>query len=319
MTGGTVRYPDESANQKTLVEMKGAGFVGADDSLEALSDKLGILGATARFEKAVPVIMNKPDAGNTPFIIEAKLYDSEGNMEDPDNNEILVRVMQTDGTYITGNLYKEYAMTTALDNATDQTAFPTASGWRAMERPGTGMFNFYYKIANDETEEQLTFKFGYKEGWLLRAHSAASVVGDVSGDLTHILKNVRGTPLSGNIDNLNTANETDLIAEVTVTTVTSIDPIRIDYVNWLADGAISGSGATLTVKVYKDDDNGALQELGNLREIITEGVSYGGECYIPALGMVERNYKVTVQSSVVPTDGAGTDHVKYDYATYDKE
>lgn len=127
------------------------------------------------------------------------------------------------------------------------------------------------------------------------------------------------TPASGSIDNLNVNTEQDLITEVTVTTVVLVDSIIIDFTNWLADASIAASGATLTIRVYLDDDGGTLREVGNLQDIITEGISPGSMVQINGLGTLERNFKVTVQSSVAPTGGAASNLVKYHYASYDRE
>ena len=138
--------------------------------------------------------------------------------------------------------------------------------------------------------------------------------------LQQIIDAIIGTPVNGVIDNLNDANENDLITEVTITDVTKIDAIYVDFTNWLADGNIAASGATLTVKTYLDDDGGTLREVGNLRDVVTEGLATTGAMIkIDGLGTIERNFKVTVQSSVVPAGGGGSDLVKYHYATYDKE
>lgn len=135
----------------------------------------------------------------------------------------------------------------------------------------------------------------------------------------HALAFGTATPASGSIDNLNANTEQDLITEVTVTTATRIDAINVDFTNWLADASIAASAATLTIKVYMDDDGGTLREIGNLQDIITEGVSEGSMVQINGLGSFERNFKVTVQSSTAPTGGAASDLVKYHYASYDVE
>ena len=127
------------------------------------------------------------------------------------------------------------------------------------------------------------------------------------------------TIFSGSIDNLNVNTEQDLIPEVTVTTVEQVDSIEVDFTNWLADASIAASGATLTIKVYLDDNNGTLREEGNLQDIITEGISPGSMVQINGIGTFERNFKVTVQSSIAPTGGVASDLVKYHYASYDRE
>ena len=55
--------------------------------------------------------MQKPDSGDEAYRISANLYDTSGQMEDPNYNQILVRVIKDDGTYITDKLYKENALT----------------------------------------------------------------------------------------------------------------------------------------------------------------------------------------------------------------
>ena len=140
-----------------------------------------------RFTAAIPIYMCKPAAGNAAFKQSSNLYDTVGNMEDPANSEILLRVVKNDGTFITANLYKENALTNVLDSATDQANFPTASGWRVMERDAVGKYFFFYKVANDETEETLTVEFGWDEGGNINFQSRSTEVADVHGDLSEIL------------------------------------------------------------------------------------------------------------------------------------
>lgn len=139
-----------------------------------------------RFTAAVPVWMCKPDAGNEAFRVASNLYDTEGNMEDPTNNEILVRVIKDDGTYITATLYKDNALLTGLDNATDIATFPVASGWRAMEREAAGKFFFFNKVAHDATEESLIVEFGWTENSKNNYQSRSTEIADVHGDLAAI-------------------------------------------------------------------------------------------------------------------------------------
>lgn len=127
------------------------------------------------------------------------------------------------------------------------------------------------------------------------------------------------TPSSGSIDDFDTDVDQNLIPTVTVTTVIQIDSIIVDFTNWLADASIVGSGATLTITVWMEDDGGVLRKIGNLQDIITEGVSIGSMVQINGIGTFERDFSVSVQSSVAPTGGVGSDLVKYHYASYDRE
>ena len=162
-----------------------AGDLGTDiaNIITAIS---GIQNNT-RFTAAVPTWMCKPDAGNEAFRVSSNLYDTEGNMEDPENSEILVRIIKDDGTYITATLYKDNAFVAVLDNPTDGTTFPAASGWRAMEREAAGKFFFFNKVAHDATEESLTVEFGWTEGTKTNYQSRSTEIADVHGDLGAIL------------------------------------------------------------------------------------------------------------------------------------
>lgn len=128
-----------------------------------------------------------------------------------------------------------------------------------------------------------------------------------------------GTPDSGVIANLNDTNENDLVVEVTQATVAEIDFIYVDFVAWYADGTIAASGATLTIRFYLDDSGGTLREVVDLEEIVTEGLSGAGMIRIGPVGTIERNYRLTVQSSLAPAGGPASDLVKYHYSKYDRE
>jgi hypothetical protein len=143
-----------------------------------------------RFTAAVPNPMQKPDAGDKSYRHAANLYDTQGDMEDPDNSEILVRIIKNDGTFITANLYKENALSNALDDPTDTGTFPPASGWRAMEREAVGKYFFFYKVASTETEEPLTVEFGWDEGGQVNYQSRATKISDVTDDIEDILVEV---------------------------------------------------------------------------------------------------------------------------------
>jgi hypothetical protein len=134
--------------------------------------------------------MNKPAADNRAYRIACNVYDEAGNMEDPDDNEVCVRVIQTVGTYVTATLYKEAALSTALDNPTDDTVFPNASGWRAMERDAAGRYFFFYKVASDATEEHLVVEFGWSESETSKFHVRSTEIADEHDDASDTLSAV---------------------------------------------------------------------------------------------------------------------------------
>lgn len=126
------------------------------------------------------------------------------------------------------------------------------------------------------------------------------------------------TIASGAIDNLNGITDRLLIPTVVVTTPILIDSIIVDFTNWLADASITGTGATLTIRTWMHDDGVLLKQIGNLQEIITEGISEGSMVQINGIGTFERDFYVSVQSSIAPTGGVGSNLVKYHYGSYDK-
>jgi len=161
-----------------------AGDLGTD--IASIISAISGIQNNTRFTAAVPAWMCKPDAGNEAFRVSSNLYDTEGNMEDPENNEILVRIIKDDGTFITATLYKDNAFVAVLDDPTDGVTFPAASGWRAMEREAAGKFFFFNKVANDATEESLTVEFGWTEGTKTNYQSRSTEIADVHGDLAAI-------------------------------------------------------------------------------------------------------------------------------------
>jgi hypothetical protein len=169
-----------------------------DASIATLQTAVSAIQNNTRFTAAVPTYMTKPDAGDEPVRMSSNLYDTDGNMEDPVNSEILVRVFQDDGTQLNALLYKENALTNNLDNPTDDASFPNASGWRAMEREAAGRYFLFYKVGNAATEETLTVEFGWDEGGNDNFQSRSTEVADVHGDLAAILVDT-GTTIPGTI------------------------------------------------------------------------------------------------------------------------
>jgi len=190
------RLPTDPADQ-SLVEDKIDAAVdqldGADDRDHTeIYDAITAVGSNVRLKMSVPPWMQKPDSGDKAYRWAANLYALDGSgPEDPDNQEILVRVFKDDGTFITANMYKENALSNLLDNPTDTVNFPPASGWRKMVRLGVGRFDLYYKVSDAETEEHLNIEFGFTEGgsspFVL---PNSTIVSDVKGDLEDIQSKV---------------------------------------------------------------------------------------------------------------------------------
>lgn len=219
----TDNLPSDPADESLLEAEINAN----EAKIDTLQTAVTAIQNNTRFTAAVPTYMTKPDAGNEAYRIACNMYDTIGNMEDPDDNEVMIRVMEDDGTYMTANLYKENTLTNALDNATDQVAFPAASGWKALEREATGKFYCFYKVTSVATEETLTSEFGWEESNVAIYQSRSTEVADIHGDLTAILADT--VAIKAKTDNLpvDPADESLLETEINANE-TKIDTLQTD-------------------------------------------------------------------------------------------
>jgi hypothetical protein len=100
------------------------GLSALDTDLGTILTAVQAVQNNTRFTAAIREVIVVPPSGNEPIEMLANLYDTAGNMEDPDDNEVMVRIRQTDGTFIGNRLYEDNAFATPLGTATDTTAFP---------------------------------------------------------------------------------------------------------------------------------------------------------------------------------------------------
>ncbi|MHA1805952.1 MAG: hypothetical protein ACTSX2_00085, partial [Candidatus Thorarchaeota archaeon] len=193
--GIDTRLPADPADQ-SLVEDKIDQAVDYLDGPDArdhteIYNAVTAIQNNTRLKTSVPSYMQKPDTGDRAFRWSANLYDDTGNPENPDNNEILVRVFKTDGTPITDTLYQDSGLATPLANPTDTVNFPPASGWRAMKLITTGRFELFYKVTSTADEEPLNIEFGWMEGGVGPiVFPRATIVSDVKGDIEDIQSKV---------------------------------------------------------------------------------------------------------------------------------
>ena len=105
---------------------------------------------------SLPSQLERPESGSSTFILDLYLYDSDGNMEDPDATPTLTVVNEV-GTDRSGNL--------------------TNSG--VLQHIGLGHYRIGYVVSSSHAEEQLRFEFTIIEGGLTRIAGSSSVVVDV--------------------------------------------------------------------------------------------------------------------------------------------
>jgi hypothetical protein len=252
-----------------------------------------------RFTSAIPEQMQKPDSSSTAFRWAANLYDTDGNMEDPVNSEILVRVLQADGTPITANMYKEQALSNLLDNATDQANFPSGSGWRALERLGVGQYDLFYKVASTETEEALTVEFGWDEASVIMSQYRSTEVVDYAGDIEDIQAKVNAnyvkldsaTP-SPTIPAQITTHDTDIKADISTHDTDIKSDIATHDTDIKALPNVEGTPEFLVVPSgnTRIDQEGGIDAVvttipvNDVSALQTEGVIIFGTEYIPYTG-----------------------------------
>jgi len=252
-------YKADVSNLDQAISTTESNIRGGSETLDTIKSAVSGIQNNTRFTAAVPKYMCKPDAGDEAFKWSANLYDTNGNMEDPDDSEIIVRVTQDNGTYLY-NLYKEVALTNLLDNATDTTTWPPASGWRALERTDVGRYFAFYKCANDATEETLTVEFGWEEGGTEGYQTRSTEVADVHGDLTALLSDTNAIKTATDKLTFNAANmlQSD-VREVNDGAVAGVNDFKADVSSLALEATltdIKGSGfATATDSLVKIHDD----------------------------------------------------------------
>ena len=173
---------------------------GADsDTLETLSDQLDTVQSTVsnisnvtRLSRAVPSYFTRPSAGNTAILIEVALKDANGNMQDPDGNQLAMTVYNASGTSRDAQLFKEEAFSNALDAGSG-----TFLAYKKLVRAATGLYYCYYQLASDAAEETLTFKFGWEENASALYEYSASQVTDATNDINLILSQTQKLTFDG--------------------------------------------------------------------------------------------------------------------------
>ena len=138
-----------------------------------------------RFTTAIPTHFLIPDSGNTVFKLTANLYDTSGNMEDPDSDELAIKVEDTGGTSKNSFFDDSGASTPA-------TAAPSFAGHLKMVKVSTGVYETFLKILSSESTGEWTFTFVFKEATITITRTRGAMV---------LLENPGSTTLANNASN----------------------------------------------------------------------------------------------------------------------
>ena len=147
-----------------LTTYDSSGGVAKENSVLAIQNN-------TRFVATVPTYMFIPAAGTTMYKITALFYDSDGNMEDPDNNELDILYESVDGT----------DKDAFFDEASGST--PASSGtidvnmWK-MVKISTGVYETYYKLPSTESVDQWSAVFKLEEATAELQYSRSTSVLD---------------------------------------------------------------------------------------------------------------------------------------------
>jgi hypothetical protein len=191
-----------------------------------------------RFVATVPVKLNRE---STAVVIGCYLYDTVGNMEDPDSNGLYVKISQMDGTAIASRYYSN----SGLSSAISAEGSGTFSGYYALSRTGAGKYAFFYKNDAAHAEENLVVEFGWEEGSAARYQSRAMQVSDAADfdDVLADTNELQGAWADG--------GRLDALLDAIPTTMRGTDSAALASVaGALTDAAVSAVSTTDTLVGY---------------------------------------------------------------------
>lgn len=165
------RLPTDPADQSQVeaaITASEAAIRGSDsddlkdlsDQMDGLSAQVGQIQNNVFFSTTVLPSYERPASGSSIIKIIAQVFDNTGNPEDPDSNELKIKL---DGS-VTGSLIAQTNMT----------------------RDGVGVYSYLYTIQSSDNLENWEFEFYYLEGAVAKYHYRNSRLQDYSDDLDDI-------------------------------------------------------------------------------------------------------------------------------------
>lgn len=185
-TGGTT-FGDLGQKVDQAISVTESNIRGTDgDDLKDLSDQMDALQTSidgisnvTRLSTALPKYMQRPSSGDKAVFVKVALKDTTGQMEDPDNSDIGLKVYNSAGTSRNANLYQDQALTTSL-------VASLYAGRLKLVKTATGLYEFYYKVNAADAEEELIFDFYWEESSVGLTEFRSSQITDAANDLTAI-------------------------------------------------------------------------------------------------------------------------------------
>jgi archaellum component FlaC len=161
----SLSYSIENKLGKILYSLKAI----KDYLVNTVQSSISQIQNNTRTSVAIPEQMLRPASGSSLFKVYVNIYDNEGNMEDPDDQDsgaeqamVAVAVVDESGNDRSSNLSGLSASTQGSLN------------W--LTRDSEGRFSCIYSVSNTHDLEQLLFTFDYLEGAAARKVDRATIV-----------------------------------------------------------------------------------------------------------------------------------------------
>jgi len=134
-----------------------------------------------RLNQGIPTYHMRPAAGDKAVRWDFSLHDTNGNQEDPDGNQLAIKITNASGAVLNSRLFKENALSTVLDTGTGIfTAFVK------LEKDTTGKYFAFIKVNAADAEEEIRIEIGWQEGSNELNQFSATQILDATNDLISI-------------------------------------------------------------------------------------------------------------------------------------
>lgn len=165
VTGGSGLTSQQVRDAMKLTPSGGAPASGSvDEHLDdLLTDTTSIKSSVesiqnnTRLVVGLPAQFDIPETSYNVYKVIVNFYDTDGNMEDPDDNEFSIDMETAGAVDKNGLLYKEVGCSNLLD------ASVKFSGYKALVREDIGRFYCFVKIVSTETPIQIMYDFACEE------------------------------------------------------------------------------------------------------------------------------------------------------------
>jgi hypothetical protein len=126
-----------------------------------------------RVECGVASTVDIPGASSTALDVRCSVFYG-GVLWDPNYSEASMLLTDSQGNSEHALIFDDFALGTAASNpSSTATNFPSASGWRLMNRLGVGLYQSYLKINTADSAEILTMNVAWENGGVVHREAFA--------------------------------------------------------------------------------------------------------------------------------------------------